>query len=132
MNVLIVGCGREGSEVARSMAAQGHAVTVIDTDATRFDQLGPSFPGRTVQGFSFDRGALERATTASCHRRASYRSTFRTVGDVPMAMVGDEITYLHNDYRRRDAPHHRVAREPVDRGSASSPRCRRGSANCGS
>ena len=64
MNVLIVGCGREGSEVARSMAAQGHAVTVIDTDATRFDQLGPSFPGRTVQGFSFDRGALERADIA--------------------------------------------------------------------
>lgn len=64
MNVLIVGCGREGSEVARSMAAQGHAVTVIDTDATRFDQLGPSFPGRTVQGFSFDQGALERADIA--------------------------------------------------------------------
>ena len=64
MNVLVVGCGREGSEVARSMAAQGHAVTVIDTDATRFDQLGPSFPGRTVQGFSFDRGALERADIA--------------------------------------------------------------------
>lgn len=64
MNVLIVGCGREGSELARSIAAQGHAVTIVDANAARFDQLGVDFPGRTVQGVSFDRGALERADIA--------------------------------------------------------------------
>jgi trk system potassium uptake protein TrkA len=64
MNVLIVGCGREGSELARSMVTQGHAVTVLDADVARFDQLGAEFRGRTVQGFSFDRGALERADIA--------------------------------------------------------------------
>ncbi len=64
MNVLIVGCGREGSELARSIAAQGHAVTIVDASAERFDQLGADFPGRTVQGVSFDQGALERADIA--------------------------------------------------------------------
>lgn len=64
MNVLIVGCGREGSELARSIAAQGHAVTIVDANAARFDQLGADFPGRTVQGVSFDQGALERADIA--------------------------------------------------------------------
>ena len=64
MNVLIVGCGREGSELARSIAQQGHAVTIVDAEAVHFDRLGPDFKGRTVQGFSFDRGVLERAGIA--------------------------------------------------------------------
>ena len=29
MNVLIVGCGREGSEMARSISQQGHKVTIV-------------------------------------------------------------------------------------------------------
>ena len=61
MNVLIVGCGREGSELARSVSEQGHSVTIVDADAANFDRLGPDFRGRTVQGYSIDRGTLERA-----------------------------------------------------------------------
>jgi glutamyl-tRNA(Gln) amidotransferase subunit D len=35
---------------------------------------------------------------------SSYRSTFRTIGDIPLGMINREsITYLRNDYRRRDA-----------------------------
>jgi glutamyl-tRNA(Gln) amidotransferase subunit D len=34
---------------------------------------------------------------------SSYRSTFRTVGDIPLAMVGDEnIQYLTQEYAKRD------------------------------
>jgi trk system potassium uptake protein TrkA len=65
MNVLIVGCGREGSELARSISQQGHAVTIVDVDANNFDRLGSDFRGRTVHGFSFDRGTLERAGIAT-------------------------------------------------------------------
>jgi trk system potassium uptake protein TrkA len=61
MNVLIVGCGREGSELARSIAQQGHSVTIVDANPANFERLGPDFRGRTVQGYSIDRGTLERA-----------------------------------------------------------------------
>lgn len=61
MNVLIVGCGREGSELARSISQKGHLVTIVDNDSDNFDRLGPDFGGRTVQGYSIDRGTLERA-----------------------------------------------------------------------
>jgi trk system potassium uptake protein TrkA len=61
MNVLIVGCGREGSELARSISLQGHSVTIVDVNPANFDRLGPEFRGRTVQGYSIDRGTLERA-----------------------------------------------------------------------
>jgi trk system potassium uptake protein TrkA len=61
MNVLIVGCGREGSELARSIVQKGHSVTIVDVNPANFDRLGPDFRGRTVQGYSIDRGTLERA-----------------------------------------------------------------------
>ena len=61
MNILIVGCGREGSELARSIAQKGHSITIVDVNPANFDRLGPDFRGRTVQGYSIDRGTLERA-----------------------------------------------------------------------
>lgn len=92
MNVLIVGCGREGSELARSIAAQGHAVTVLDADATRFDQLGSTFAGRTVQGFSFDRGALERADIA--HADAFVATTQSDNENIVAAKVARDVYHV--------------------------------------
>ena len=92
MNVLIVGCGREGSELARSMAAQGHAVTVLDADVARFDQLGPGFPGRTVQGFSIDRGALERADIA--HAEAFVATTQSDNENLVAAKVARDVYHV--------------------------------------
>jgi glutamyl-tRNA(Gln) amidotransferase subunit D len=47
-------------------------------------------------------GLLHRGTR--CRKmHSSYRSTFRTVGDVPLAMVSrDSFTYLNTDFKRRD------------------------------
>jgi len=47
-------------------------------------------------------GLLHRGTR--CRKmHSSYRSTFRTIGDIPLAMVSrDSFTYLHRDFRRRD------------------------------
>jgi trk system potassium uptake protein len=39
MFVLIVGCGRVGSSVARSMIAEGHEVSVLDEDPEAIAQL---------------------------------------------------------------------------------------------
>jgi glutamyl-tRNA(Gln) amidotransferase subunit D len=44
---------------------------------------------------------------------SSYRSTFRTVGDIPLAMVSrDGFNYLTRQYRRRD-PSRKVKIDPV-------------------
>ncbi len=47
-------------------------------------------------------GLLHRGTRVR-KMHSSYRSTFRTIGDIPLAMVDRTgFTYLKNDYRRRD------------------------------
>ncbi|HHQ48635.1 MAG TPA: Glu-tRNA(Gln) amidotransferase subunit GatD, partial [Acidobacteria bacterium] len=47
-------------------------------------------------------GLLHRGTR--CRKmHSSYRSTFRTVGDIPLCLVDTEsFTIIHDDYRRRD------------------------------
>ncbi len=59
--IIIVGCGRVGVELALSVYGKGHIVTVVDSNPRAFDRLGPEFRGRTVQGDGFAEDALKRA-----------------------------------------------------------------------
>ena len=58
MNIIIMGCGRVGSQVSQLLVQQGHAVTVIDHDANALAKLGKDFKGRVVQGLGFDKNVL--------------------------------------------------------------------------
>ncbi len=61
MNIIIMGCGRVGSQVSQLLVRQGHMVTVIDHDANALARLGADFKGRVVQGLGFDRNVLIEA-----------------------------------------------------------------------
>src|SRR3954452_11933778 len=58
VHVVVMGCGRVGSAIARRLEAIGHSVAVIDQDAEAFRRLGPEFGGRQVTGLGFDRQTL--------------------------------------------------------------------------
>jgi trk system potassium uptake protein TrkA len=61
MKIIIVGCGRMGSELSNQLSGDGHDVTVVDKDPRTFYRLDPSFKGTTVTGHGFDREVLIRA-----------------------------------------------------------------------
>ncbi len=61
MKVIIVGCGRMGSELATQLSYDDHDVTVVDVDPSAFYRLGSTFKGKTVEGVGFDRNVLIRA-----------------------------------------------------------------------
>ena len=61
MHVVVVGCGRVGSELAGSLEKSGHTVAVIDKNATAFRRLPATFTGQQVLGFGFDRDHLREA-----------------------------------------------------------------------
>jgi len=58
-----MGCGRVGSAIATRLDREGHAVTVIDTDAYAFRRLGLEFKGEKLVGSGFDENTLEDAQT---------------------------------------------------------------------
>ncbi len=61
MKVIIMGCGRVGSQVSLLLARHGHEVIVIDHDANALSRLGADFRGRVVRGIGFDRNILIEA-----------------------------------------------------------------------
>ncbi len=61
MYVIIVGCGRVGSELAKLLSAEGHDVVVIDKSQASFDRLGDTFNGVTLVGNGFSLNLLKQA-----------------------------------------------------------------------
>ncbi len=61
MNIIVVGCGRVGSQLATMLSIEGHNVVVIDRDEAAFRRLGGTFNGVTIRGLGFDEETLEQA-----------------------------------------------------------------------
>jgi len=61
VHIVIMGCGRVGSTLARALERRGHSVAVIDMQPDAFRRLGPDFTGTTVKGVGFDRAVLTEA-----------------------------------------------------------------------
>ena len=61
MNVVIMGCGRVGAQLAALLDSDGHQVTVLDSDAYSFRRLPSTFSGTALLGNGIDQEALKRA-----------------------------------------------------------------------
>lgn len=61
VHIVIMGCGRVGSTLAKDFQALGHSVAVIDQDREAFRRLGADFNGLTIAGVGFDRDTLLEA-----------------------------------------------------------------------
>ena len=61
MKFIVIGCGRVGAQLADRLFHQGHHVTVVDIVGSAFDNLDPSFRGRTLEGDVLAQDMLRRA-----------------------------------------------------------------------
>lgn len=62
MKVIIMGCGRAGSQLAIELDREGQEVTVLDVNAYQFSRFLPeNFSGRTITGNGIDQDILRRA-----------------------------------------------------------------------
>ena len=97
MFVIVVGCGRVGSELAFRLFQAGHQVAVIDEVGTSFENLHPDYRGRTIEGEVLSEEVLKRsgiesadglaAVTNSDSVNAVVGHVARTVYDVPNVVV---------------------------------------------
>ena len=61
MQVVIAGCGRVGSGLARDLVSEGFDVTILDESPDAFHLLGDDFPGEFVVGRALDWEVLREA-----------------------------------------------------------------------
>ena len=58
--IIILGCGRVGSTLARQFSREGHEVTVVDVTSDAFRRLGTKYKGRKVVGTGLDQDTLKK------------------------------------------------------------------------
>ena len=61
MNIIIIGCGRFGSTLAKELSNTNHNVSVVDRDNERLGMLGNGFNGLKVRGIEYDDEVLKEA-----------------------------------------------------------------------
>jgi len=61
MNIVIMGCGRVGAQLAALFDEDGHKVTILDTESYSFRRLPSSFKGTALIGDGTDADYLKRA-----------------------------------------------------------------------
>ena len=103
-NMIIVGCGRVGSQLATMLSEQDGNVCVIDMDAEAFANLGRNFNGATLQGVGFDEDTLLRAGIEDCDVVAAVTQSDNSnlmIAEVARRIFGvpQVITRLYNPNR---------------------------------
>jgi trk/ktr system potassium uptake protein len=61
VHIVVIGCGRVGSELAGALEQAEHTVAIVDKNARAFRRLPADFRGTQVVGFGFDRDHLAAA-----------------------------------------------------------------------
>ena len=61
MNVIIMGCGRVGAQLASILDGDGHKVTILDINGHSFRRLSSIFSGTALLGDGTDQETLKKA-----------------------------------------------------------------------
>ncbi|WMJ79369.1 TrkA family potassium uptake protein [Clostridium sp. MB40-C1] len=80
MYILIIGCGKIGSSLARELSSEGNDVVIVDNNQKNLDRLGSGFNGTRIKGVEFDTDILKEAGIGNA--------------DVVLAMTQDDNTNI--------------------------------------
>ena len=61
MNVIIMGCGRVGAQLATLLDSEGHQVAILDIDSYSFRRLPSTFKGTALVGNGLNEEVLKKA-----------------------------------------------------------------------
>ena len=61
MKLIVIGCGRVGSTIARRFAAEGWSVTAVDENESALSRLGENWTGGFIVGHGMDTSVLREA-----------------------------------------------------------------------
>ncbi|MEI7988633.1 MAG: NAD-binding protein [Chloroflexota bacterium] len=75
MKIIVVGCGRLGSELIYRLFQHGHEITVVDVKPSAFDKLPPDFIGRLNEGDAMNQEVLHRAGIEQAEALAAVTSS---------------------------------------------------------
>lgn len=118
MNVIVVGCGRVGAELAFLLYRRGHDVNIIDHVGSSFSHLDPAYRGRTTEAEPLAEGVLERAGIRDARALASVTNSDAV--NAVVAHVARTVYGVPNVVARNYDPRWRALHEAMGLLSVSS------------
>ena len=61
MHIVIIGCGKLGSNLAKELSDEGNDICIIDRNGDKLNFLGSGFNGKRIKGIEFDSDKLIEA-----------------------------------------------------------------------
>ena len=92
MNVIVIGCGRVGAELAYRLYKNGHQVTIVDRHPEAFKNLPDDFRGRTLEGDVLSEAVLHRAGVDKAQGLAAVTSSDSLNGVI--GRVASEVYHI--------------------------------------
>jgi trk system potassium uptake protein TrkA len=109
MNVIVVGCGRMGGELAYRLSQRGYQVVVVDQDPTAFNNMPSDFHGRTVEGDVLSQDVWHRAGMEQADGLAAVTNSDSL--NAVMAHVAHTVYHIPNVVVRNYDPRWRPMQE---------------------
>jgi trk system potassium uptake protein TrkA len=94
VHVVVVGCGRVGSSLARRLTAESHSVAIIDKRPQAFERFLADWRGTKIVGYGFDRDRLGEAGIERADALAAVTSGDNS--NIIVARIGKETYQVPN------------------------------------
>ena len=102
MFIIVVGCGRLGSSLARSLSGAGHRVTVVDWNPQRFERIADLPEVAQILGTGIDADVMREAGAEECD--ALVAVTDHDNSNIMIAQTAEQIFKVRHVVARVNDP----------------------------
>jgi trk system potassium uptake protein len=102
MYIIIIGCGRFGSNLAEKLSDEGNNICVIDRNVDKLNALGSGFNGQKIKGIEFDSDILKEAGIKDADALISVTSNDNI--NITVSLVADKIFHVPRIIARVNDP----------------------------
>lgn len=102
MHIIVVGCGRLGSSLARESSDYGLDICIIDRNKEKLDVLGSGFNGQRINGVEFDKDNLIEAGIE--HADALIAVTSDDNINITVSLIANKIYHVPHVISRVNDP----------------------------
>lgn len=105
MDVLVVGCGRVGADLAVRLSESGHTVVVLDHQVSAQENLPHDFRGQFFEGDGLNQDTLRRIGIEECDAFAAVTSS--DVANAVLSHIASSIYHIPRVIARNFDPRYR-------------------------
>lgn len=102
MYIIIIGCGRLGSTLAKELSDSGHDISILDRDGEKLQALGSGFNGQRVRGIEFDSDKLIEAGIMKADALLAVTADDNV--NITVSMIAERIYHVPKIFARVNNP----------------------------